>query len=163
MKNRLPLFISICLIAFLLSGCGAIASRKPAEPRYVPFTESGPPRYSGESYKIKGKRYIIMASAAGYEEHGEASWYGPGFHRKKTANGERYNMHSLTAAHTSLPMDTVVEVTNKKNGRKVKVRINDRGPFVKGRIIDLSKKAAQVIELNGKAEVKVKALGTAKP
>jgi len=74
---------------------------------------------------------------------GRASWYGPRFHGKKTAAGERFNQHHLTAAHRRLPLGTQVEVTNLKNGRKVRVRINDRGPYVKGRVIDLSRAAAQ--------------------
>lgn len=80
-------------------------------------------------------------------QKGEASWYGPGFNGKKTASGETFNMYKLTAAHKKLPFGTKVKVTNLKNGKSVIVRINDRGPFVKGRIIDLSKKAAQQIDL----------------
>lgn len=80
-------------------------------------------------------------------QKGEASWYGPGFNGKKTANGETFNMYKLTAAHKKLPFGTKVKVTNLQNGKSVIVRINDRGPFVKGRIIDLSKKAAQQIGL----------------
>ena len=156
-------FIMSCLIfaALILNGCGATGAGRAAKPNYQPFAEAGPPRPSGQSYKIKGKTYRLLDTAAGYEENGEASWYGPGFHRRKTANGERYNMNALTAAHTSLPMNTVVEVTNLENGRKVNVRINDRGPFAKNRIIDLSRQAAQAIDLGGTAQVKVKALGTA--
>lgn len=82
-------------------------------------------------------------------EEGVASWYGPNFHGKLTANGEKYDMHGLTAAHRTLPFNTVLEVENKDNGKKVKVRINDRGPFAKDRIIDLSKKAAEEIEMVG--------------
>lgn len=80
-------------------------------------------------------------------QKGEASWYGPGFNGKKTASGETFNMYKFTAAHKKLPFGTKVKVTNLKNGKSVIVRINDRGPFVKGRIIDLSKKAAQQIGL----------------
>lgn len=77
-----------------------------------------------------------------------ASWYGPGFHGRLTANGERYNMHALTAAHKTLPFGTEVKVTNVKNGKSVVVRINDRGPFAKGRTIDLSKAAHLMIDCN---------------
>lgn len=77
-----------------------------------------------------------------------ASWYGPGFHGRLTANGERYNMHALTAAHKTLPFGTEVKVTNVKNGKSVVVRINDRGPFTKGRTIDLSKAAHLMIDCN---------------
>ncbi len=78
-------------------------------------------------------------------QRGEASWYGPGFNGKKTANGETFDMYKLTAAHKKLAFGTKVKVTNLQNGKSVIVRINDRGPFVKGRVIDLSKKAAQQI------------------
>lgn len=80
-------------------------------------------------------------------ESGEASWYGPGFHGKLTANGERYNQNSLTAAHRTLPFDTVVRVRNMDNEKYVDVRINDRGPYARGRIIDLSRKAAERIDM----------------
>lgn len=85
----------------------------------------------------------------GYTERGLASWYGPGFHGRQAANGEIYDMNELTAAHRTLPFDTEVEVRNRDNGRRVKVRINDRGPFVKGRIIDLSYVAAQQLDMIG--------------
>jgi rare lipoprotein A len=85
----------------------------------------------------------------GYVERGVASWYGPGFHGNKTANGEEYDMHRLTAAHRTLPLGSVAEVRSLTNGRKVTVRINDRGPFAKGRIIDLSLAAAQTLAMTG--------------
>jgi rare lipoprotein A len=81
----------------------------------------------------------------GFRQQGIASWYGPGFHGKLAANGEVYDMHALTAAHKQLPFETMVEVHNRENGRKVRVRITDRGPFVRGRIIDLSRAAAEEI------------------
>ena len=84
---------------------------------------------------------------------GMASWYGPGFHGRRTASGERFNTHAFTAAHRTLPFGTRVRVVNRRNGRSVVVRINDRGPFVRGRIIDLSKSAARTIGLNGVAPV----------
>ncbi|MEW6543317.1 MAG: septal ring lytic transglycosylase RlpA family protein [Nitrospirota bacterium] len=85
----------------------------------------------------------------GYVERGVASWYGPGFHGNKTASGERYNMHQLTAAHRTLPLGSVAVVRTLSNGRTVTVRINDRGPFAKGRILDLSFAAAQALGLTG--------------
>lgn len=90
-------------------------------------------------------------------EEGVASWYGPNFHGKLTANGERYDMYGLTAAHRTLPFNTLLRVENMDNGESVVVRINDRGPFAKNRIIDLSKKAAQQIDMigNGTAPVKL--------
>nr|WP_238193251.1 septal ring lytic transglycosylase RlpA family protein [Methylobacterium frigidaeris] len=84
---------------------------------------------------------------------GVASWYGPGFHGRKTANGERFNTHALTAAHRSLPFGTQVRVTNSTNGRSVVVRINDRGPYVGGRVIDLSNAAARAIGVSGLSKV----------
>ena len=92
---------------------------------------------------------------------GRASWYGPGFHGRTTANGERFNQNAMTAAHRSLPFGTRVKVTNLNNGRSVIVRINDRGPFAKGRVIDLSKAAAGVIGMlnSGTAPVRLQVLG----
>lgn len=90
---------------------------------------------------------------------GRASWYGPGFHGKRTASGERFNQNALTAAHRSLPFGTKVKVTNSRNGRSVIVRINDRGPFHGGRIIDLSKAAARVLGIGGTAPVILEVLG----
>jgi rare lipoprotein A len=87
----------------------------------------------------------LMASVTGTmaaDQCGGASWYGPGFHGKKTASGERFNENAMTAAHKTLPLGTVVKVTNQRTGKSIKVTINDRGPFAKGRIIDLSKAAA---------------------
>ena len=94
---------------------------------------------TGSAYKDK----------PGYTERGLASWYGPGFHGKQAANGEIYDMNKLTAAHRTLPFDTVVQVRNRDNGRRVEVRITDRGPFIKGRIIDLSREAAKQLEMLG--------------
>jgi rare lipoprotein A len=105
------------------------------------------------------------AGKPGFEERGVASWYGPGFHGKLTANGETYDMHGLTAAHKKLPFDTIVEVRNRENGRSVRVRINDRGPFVRGRIIDLSRGAAEAIGLltTGVAQVSLRVVSGPTP
>ena len=113
----------------------------------------------GRPYTIKGVRYQPRAQP-GYDQVGMASWYGPGFHGKTTANGERYDMHGLTAAHKTLPFGTKVRVTNLANDRALIVRINDRGPFVPGRIIDLSKRAAERLGFleAGKARVRVEAI-----
>jgi rare lipoprotein A len=91
----------------------------------------------------------------GSEQKGIASWYGPGFHGKQTANGEVFDTHALTAAHKTLPFDSIVEVTNLDNGKRVRVRINDRGPFIRGRIIDLSKAGAQAIKMIGPGTARV--------
>ena len=86
-------------------------------------------------------------------QRGVASWYGPGFHGRRTASGERFNTHAMTAAHRTLPFGTRVRVTNERTGRSVVVRINDRGPFAHGRVIDLSKASAQAVGLGGVAAV----------
>ncbi len=86
-------------------------------------------------------------------QSGHASWYGPGFHRRKTASGETFNTNDLTAAHRTLPFGTKVKVVNKKTGKSVVVRINDRGPYAHGRVIDLSKASAQAIGISGVASV----------
>jgi rare lipoprotein A len=113
-----------------------------------------------EPYEIFNKKYYPIPSSDGYIENGTASWYGPNFHGLKTSNGEIYNMYEMTAAHKILPMDTMLLVTNLDNGRKTVVRVNDRGPFVQGRILDLSYKAAKTLEIveNGTARVQIVAL-----
>ncbi len=112
-------------------------------------------------YTIAGKRYYPTLAKVGDVQRGIASWYGPNFHAKKTSNGEVYNMYADTAAHKTLPMNTMVRVDNKDNGKSVILRINDRGPFVSGRIIDLSNKAAHDIGMvkKGTARVNVTVLG----
>ncbi len=112
-------------------------------------------------YTVHGKRYYPTVVRVGEAMYGRASWYGPDFHGKLTSNGETYNMHAMTAAHKTLPMNTIVRVTNRENGRQVVVRINDRGPFVESRIIDLSKKAASDLNIikSGTAPVKLEILG----
>lgn len=113
------------------------------------------------TYQVFGKRYYVMRTSKNYEEKGIASWYGKEFHRKKTSSGERYNMFRMTAAHKTLPLATSVLVTNLKNGRKVIVKVNDRGPFIANRLIDLSYAAAKKLGMVGLgvAPVSVKALG----
>lgn len=112
-------------------------------------------------YEIRGIKYYPTVVKVGDIFHGNASWYGPDFHGKSTSNGETYNMHDMTAAHKTLPMNTIVKVTNKNNGKSTVVRINDRGPFIETRIIDLSNTAAHNIDMvgAGTAPVKVEILG----
>ncbi|MEJ2689167.1 MAG: septal ring lytic transglycosylase RlpA family protein, partial [Deltaproteobacteria bacterium] len=114
-------------------------------------------------YRVDGHIYYPLPSAYGYREFGVASWYGRDFHGRKTSNGETYNMYAETAAHKTLPMGTHVLVRNLDNGRETIVRINDRGPFVRGRIIDLSLTAARKLGIDqcGTARVEVVALGEA--
>ena len=113
----------------------------------------------GKPYQVGGVWYYPQADYS-YDETGIASWYGPGFHTKATANGETYDENDLTAAHKTLPMPSLVRVTNLENGRSIVVRINDRGPFVNNRIIDMSRRGAQLLgfEQNGTAKVRVQVM-----
>jgi rare lipoprotein A len=128
-----------------------------AVPRFEPRSAYGNPAF----YEVAGKRYVVLASAAGYVERGVASWYGPDFHGKRTASGEPYDMYAMTAAHKTLPVPCYARVTNLANGRSVIVRINDRGPFVGNRIIDLSYTAAARLDMlrTGTAFVEVRTVG----
>jgi rare lipoprotein A len=112
-------------------------------------------------YIVNGERYYPIPDAQGFVQHGKASWYGKDFHGRRTASGERFNMYEKTAAHKTLPMNTYVSVLNVSNNKQTVVRINDRGPFVKGRVIDLTYAAAKDIGLIGPgvARVKLVALG----
>jgi rare lipoprotein A len=159
-------------LALVLAGCVS------APPRPAPSTPSAPPpdvskipeptprpeprsaRGNPPFYEVLGKRYFVLATAEGYLERGVASWYGPGFHAANTSNGERYDMYAMTAAHKTLPLPCYVQVTNLRNGRSVIVRVNDRGPFKDGRIIDLSHSAASKLDMlrEGTTFVEVRAL-----
>jgi rare lipoprotein A len=112
-------------------------------------------------YEINGKRYEPLMSHQGFVEDGVASWYGSDFHGGPTSNGERYDMYAMTAAHKTLPLGVYVRVVNKRNDREAIVRVNDRGPFVKDRIIDLSYAAAKELDIDdmGTAPVHIEALG----
>ncbi len=109
----------------------------------------------GKPYLIDGQEYYPQENFE-YTEVGIASWYGPGFHGKQTANGERYDQHELTAAHRTLQMPSLVRVTNLDNGRSVVLRVNDRGPYSKGRVIDVSSRAADLLAFKGKGTAKVR-------
>ena len=118
-------------------------------------------RYGNQSpYTVLGKTYTVLPTSSGYYERGIASWYGSKFHGRRTSSGELYDMHLATAAHKSLPLPSYVEVTNLDNGRKMIVKVNDRGPFHEGRIIDLSYAAAIKlgVDQTGTANVEVRAL-----
>lgn len=112
-------------------------------------------------YVINNIKYFPISSSAGYIDTGIASWYGPDFHGRPTSNGERYNMYKATAAHKILPMNTMLLVKNLENGREMVVRINDRGPFVRGRIIDLSYASAKKLGVIRKGTAKVKIIALA--
>jgi rare lipoprotein A len=130
-----------------------------AVPRIEPRSHNGNPPF----YDVLGKRYFVLSSSVGYLERGVASWYGPGFHKVRTSIGEPYDMYGMTAAHKTLPLPAYVRVTNLQNGRSVVVRVNDRGPFVGNRIIDLSYTAASKLDMlrNGTAMVEVRSLDVA--
>jgi rare lipoprotein A len=125
-------------------------------PRHEPLSKLG----NMPSYVVFGKRYYTLKTAAGYAERGIASWYGPQFHGKKTSSGEPYNMNAMTAAHPTLPLPTYVRVTNLETGQNAVVRVNDRGPFKKNRVIDLSKAAATKLGIiaKGTGLVEVRAI-----
>ncbi|MEP6548690.1 MAG: septal ring lytic transglycosylase RlpA family protein, partial [Gammaproteobacteria bacterium] len=131
-----------------------VASVPDAVPRTEPRSRKGNPPF----YDVFGKRYFVLSSSAGYRERGVASWYGPGFHKVRTSTGEAYDMYGMTAAHKTLPLPAYVQVTNLQNGRSIVVRVNDRGPFVGNRIIDLSYTAAAKLDMlrNGTAMVEVR-------
>ena len=172
--NKILSFILLLLVAFF-SGC---SSR--GEGVYNSHVYSPPKSYSANTndhssvmdnktykhptmkpYVIRGIRYYPTVVSVGDEFSGRASWYGPDFHGKHTSNGETYNMYDMTAAHKTLPMNTIVKVTNIDNGLTTVVRINDRGPFIATRIIDLSKSAANKINMigTGTARVNIEILG----
>jgi rare lipoprotein A len=139
------------LLAALVLAAGA-SSAATAEPHAATVK---PP-----SYEVFGKRYQVRASSDGYRERGVASWYGRPFHGRPTSSGETYDMHEMTAAHTTLPLPTWVEVTNLSNGKRIVVKVNDRGPFVGDRVIDLSYAAANALDIvrSGTARVEIHAV-----
>lgn len=130
-------------------------------PRSEPLSRYGNPEF----YEVLGKRYVPLKSAHGFRERGIASWYGPDFHGGLTSTREPYDMYQMTAAHKLLPLPTWVEVKNLENGRKVTVRVNDRGPFKDNRVIDLSYAAALALDVvrPGTAFVEVRALDQLPP
>ena len=167
---NMGLLVATVALALLLSSCGKshvnYSGRDSAPSSYDPQRSgklpsgSGGYRKTGKPYKIAGHWYYPLATADGYNETGIASWYGTKFHGKKTANGERYDMYAMSAAHKTLPLPTLVRVTNLDNGRSAVVRVNDRGPFVKSRVIDLSYAAAKSLGYDnaGTAPVRVEVL-----
>ncbi len=116
-----------------------------AVPKAEPLSKRGNPK----SYVVFGHRYYVMKNANGYHAKGIASWYGMKFHRFQTANGDIYNVAGMTAAHKTLPLPTYLQVTNLHNGKKIIVKVNDRGPFVGNRLIDLSYAAAKKLDMTG--------------
>ena len=182
--NLIESIATAAVIAAAMSGCGAPRERElppathapavppagtppqaqnvpDAVPHFEPRSIYGNPPY----YEVFGKRYYVMASGSDYVERGVASWYGPGFHKELTSTREPYDMYGMTAAHKTLPLPAYVRVTNLQNGRSVVVRVNDRGPFVGNRIIDLSYTAAAKLDMlrDGTAMVEVRTLQPVDP
>jgi rare lipoprotein A len=133
-------------------------SFKEVSPKHEPMSRYGNPG----AYKVDGRTYEVMTSSSGYRARGLASWYGTKFHSRRTSSGEDYDMYALTAAHKTLPLPTYVRVKNLSNGRQAIVKVNDRGPFHNGRVIDLSYGAAAKLGLlpKGTAPVEIEALST---
>ena len=165
-------------VSLVLVGCSSSPTRpsQDSSPDHVPIDPWSVPeprprqepksRYGNPaSYEVFGKRYHVLDSAKGYQERGLASWYGTKFHGRRTSSGEPYDMFALTAAHKSLPLPTYVRVTNLENGQSLIVKVNDRGPFHEGRIIDLSYSAAVRLGVyaKGSARVEVVALDATAP
>jgi rare lipoprotein A len=167
----LPLCLGLAALAV-----GALAVNGCSSPSRDPFAGTGSPMYQGSGplpkgggryhvgkpYEIAGQRFYPHEDPD-YDKVGQASWYGPKFHRRMTSNGEWFDQHYLSAAHPTLPLPSYARVTNLENGRQLVVRVNDRGPFVANRIIDLSKKSAEVLGFRkrGTARVRVQYLGPA--
>jgi rare lipoprotein A len=179
MRTHLAVILGVATFCASLTGCSLTrkAEKSPAAipsgsnvpspppdvlaiPDAVPRPEPRGTRGNPPFYEVFGKRYYVMATSDGWVERGTASWYGPGFHAASTSLGERYDMYAMTAAHKTLPIPCYAEVTNLRNGRKVVVRINDRGPFVGDRIIDLSYTAAAKLDMlrAGTAPVEVRVI-----
>lgn len=160
-------------LSVALSGC---ASDKGKHSRLDPFAGKGSPYYRGsgpiprgggrylvgQPYQVAG-RWFTPREQPGYDKSGIASWYGEAFHRRQTSNGEYFDMAMLSAAHATLPLPSYAKVTNLENGRSIVVRINDRGPFVDSRVIDLSKRSAEVLgyKQKGMAKVRIQYIGPA--
>lgn len=153
-RIRSAFLYGVCTLSVIfLLGCSPFAPSPPQPPPGHP-----------KPYRVFGKWYQPIPNSQGFQQRGVASWYGKPFHGRKTSSGEIYNMYAMTGAHKTLPLGTYVRVHNLDNNQTVVIKINDRGPFVRGRIIDLSLKAAKDIGLHsaGTAPVKITAIGAGK-
>jgi rare lipoprotein A len=174
-SRRALLLLPAIALSLLLAACAGQAPRVEEEPLDGPSTsglraedvaDATPraeplARYGNHSpYEVFGRKYYVMQSSEGYRERGTASWYGSKFHGRRTSSGEPYDMHLATAAHKALPLPTYAEVVNLDNGRRVIVKVNDRGPFKDDRLIDLSYGAALRLGMvgTGTARVEVRAI-----
>ncbi|MGV8830649.1 MAG: septal ring lytic transglycosylase RlpA family protein [Devosia sp.] len=179
-RNALRLVALATLIAPMLAACGmgdlgatvkrgAFTSKEygvSASPRVT--RDANPPKGGGrylvgKPYTVRGRVYVPESNPASYVASGEASWYGADFHGRRTANGEIFSANAITGAHPTLPLPSYVRVTNQENGRSVIVRVNDRGPYMPGRIMDLSHRAAEMLDYvnNGHAQIKAEYVGPA--
>ncbi len=167
MRGWITIALSLVLIGLGLVACSGItyqsvATRRPSYPVAHPTPKGGGRYVVGKPYFTHG-RWYYPATNPGYNRVGTASWYGAKFHGRRTANGEVYDMRRLTAAHPTLPLPSYLEVINLNNGRSLLVRANDRGPFISGRIVDLSARAAELLGFKhaGTTRVRVRYLGPA--
>jgi rare lipoprotein A len=178
--HRKALCLVIFAVAIALGGCGGGKTQRDgpgsaripdlpddAVPRQEPRSRYGNGRDlgNGPQYEVLNKTYTVMHSSAGYQERGVASWYGNKFHGNLTSNRETYDMYAMTAAHKALPLPTYVRVRNLRNNKSIVVRVNDRGPFVHNRIIDLSYAAALKLDMvqSGTSLVEVTAINFDEP
>ena len=173
-RERIPLVATLALLT-LFAACssrpvydsgpnaGAAPSRLPADP--VPKNEPRSRYGNGPYYKVYGRTYRVLDTSYGYRERGVASWYGRKFHGRMTSSQEPYDMYAMTAAHKALPLPTYVRVRNLRNNRSIVVRVNDRGPFVDNRLIDLSYAAAVKLDMvrEGTTLVEVTAISFDEP
>jgi rare lipoprotein A len=175
--NKKIIYLFLLSVGLLITGCstrgkgtyhyrGYEEYPKTSHRTYNTNQNNQPKKYTKPTmrpYTVRGRTYYPTIVSVGDTFNGVASWYGPNFHGKFTSNGERYDMYKLTAAHKTLPMNTILKVTNQRNGKSVVVRVNDRGPFVNNRIIDLSKAAAKKINMigTGTAPVRLEVIGFA--
>ena len=171
---NMKIVIGFCLVILLSSCSSPPVKTKPSTdgaprntkvdvtkiPNAVPKKEPKSRYGNPKSYVVFGKRYYVMDSSVGFKQRGDASWYGTKFHGRRTSSGETYDMYAMTAAHKSLPLPTYVRVRNLKNGKSIVVKVNDRGPFHEGRIIDLSYVAALKLDVvrTGTAPVEIEAI-----
>ncbi|MFZ7125863.1 MAG: septal ring lytic transglycosylase RlpA family protein [Desulfobacterales bacterium] len=156
--KRLAAAASVVLV--LAAGCAPAVQRETGVP---PAPEAVPTATQPKPYRVDGQWYQPIPDASGFQQRGTASWYGEPFHGRRTSSGEIYDMYGLTAAHKTLPMGTMVRVRNLQNGQNLDVRINDRGPFVHGRVIDLSYGAARKLGVVGPGTAPVEIAAIAAP
>ena len=172
MKRCVVKYLTLSVMLTGLWSCGTVTEQQDSAPKVKPDVSKIPdavprdePRSkygNPASYEVFGRRYYTLASSENYVERGKASWYGTKFHGRRTSSGEPYDMYAMTAAHKTLPLPSYAEVTNLENGRKVVVKINDRGPFHDDRLIDLSYSAATKLGIidKGTGHVEVRAINS---